>query len=78
MKSKNLQTNEIIQLIYKEIKLTLEQHTAKLEEYERRFEDLENKTNKMEEVKNLERIVLSDFGSRISILEEESEKYTTN
>lgn len=78
MKNSNLQTNEIIELIYKEIKITLEQHTAKLEEYEKRFKDLENKTNKIDEVKKFDRIVLSDLGSRISILEEESEKYITN
>ena len=78
MENNYLQANKIIELIYKEIKIILEQHTAKLEEYDKRFEVLENKANKMEEVKKFDRIVLSDFGSRISILEEESEKYTTN
>lgn len=78
MKNNNLQINEIKELIYKEIKITLEQHTAKLEEHDKKFQNLEKKIDKIEEVKNFDRIVLSDFGSRISILEEESEKYATN
>lgn len=78
MKKKDMNTNEIIELIYKEIKITLDQHTAKLEEHDKRLESLEKKTDKMEEVKDFDRIVLSDFGSRITILEEESEKYNIN
>lgn len=34
--------------------------------------------SRIEGIKDFDRIVLSDFGSRISILEEESEKYATN
>ena len=34
--------------------------------------------SRIEGIKDFDRIVLSDLGSRISILEEESEKYSTN
>lgn len=78
MRRRDPYANEIIELIYKEIKAILERHTAKLEEHDKRFENLEKKTEDIEETKNFNKIVLSDYGSRITILEEENEKYTVN
>lgn len=57
-----------MQIDIKKAKIVLNEHTEELDKINRLIAKIEGKND-------FEKIVLSDFGSRLSILEEEGEKY---
>ena len=86
---KELNSIELMRLIFEEVKRNGENLNRINEEFKKvdnNFNYLENKIdneindrkNDISKVKDFNKIILNDFGSRISILEEESDKYNLN
>ena len=86
---KELNSIELMKLIFEEVKRNGENLNRINEEFKKvdnNFNYLENKIdneindrkNDISKVKDFNKIILNDFGSRISILEEESDKYNLN